>query len=214
MSRRATVLSILILAAVGFAAATYFYSGTVEKKAPQVAPQAASNLVRFYSPTFGPATAPVTVVEFFDPSCESCRAFYPIVKDIMAKNPGGVRLVLRYVLLHAGSEQAVRLLEASRQQGVFPQVLEAMLESQPGWHDDPQITKAWEAAEAAGLDVKKAREEMMSAKIDAVLAQDAADAKAVGVSGTPTFFVNGKPLTEFGAQPLYDLIKSEMARAK
>ncbi len=214
MSRRATVLTIVILAIIGFAAAAYFYIGAVEKKAPPINAQSASNLVRFHSPTFGPADAPVTVVEFFDPSCESCRAFYPIVKEMMAKNPGQVRLVLRYVLLHPGSEQAVRLLEASRKQGVFAQVLEAVLASQPGWHDDPQVAKAWEAAEAAGLDVKKAREEMMSAKIDAVLAQDTADAKAVGVSGTPTFFVNGKPLPEFGAQPLYDLIKSEIAQAK
>ncbi|WP_271196580.1 DsbA family protein [Pseudomonas turukhanskensis] len=214
MSRRATVLSVLILAVVGFAAAAYFYRATVEKPMPQVPAQTVGNLVRFHSPTFGPANAPVTVVEFFDPSCESCRAFYPIVKDMMAKNPGSVRLVLRYVLLHPGSEQAVRLLEASRQQGVFPQVLEAVLEAQPGWHDDPQIVKAWAAAEAAGLDVQKAREQMVSAKIDAVLAQDAADAKAAGVQGTPTFFVNGKPLPEFGAQPLYDLIKSEMAQAK
>ncbi len=214
MSRRATVLSILILAVAGFAAAAYFYRATVEKPTPQVPAQTVSNLVRFHSPTFGPANAPVTVVEFFDPSCESCRAFYPIVKDMMAKNPGSVRLVLRYVLLHPGSEQAVRLLEASRQQGLFQQVLEAVLEAQPGWHDDPQIAKAWAAAEAAGLDVQKAREQMTSAKIDAVLAQDAADAKAAGVQGTPTFFVNGKALPEFGAQPLYDLIKSEMAQAK
>jgi protein-disulfide isomerase len=214
MSRRATVLSVLILAVVGFAAAAYFYRATVEKPMPQVPAQTVSNLVRFHSPTFGPANAPVTVVEFFDPSCESCRAFYPIVKDMMAKNPGSIRLVLRYVLLHPGSEQAVRLLEASRQQGVFPQVLEAVLEAQPGWHDDPQIVKAWAAAQAAGLDVQKAREQMTSAKIDAVLAQDAADAKAAGVQGTPTFFVNGKPLPEFGAQPLYHLIKSEMAQAK
>lgn len=214
MSRRATVLSIVVLAIVGFAAAAYFYQATVEKPAPQAAPQTASNLVRFHSPTFGPADAPVTLVEFFDPSCESCRAFYPIVKDMMANNPGSIRLVLRYVLLHAGSEQAVRLLEASRKQGVFPQVLEAVLAAQPAWHDDPQVVKAWEAAEAAGLDVKQAREDIKSGKIDAVLAQDAADAKAVGVSGTPTFFVNGKPLPEFGAQPLYDLIKSEIAQAK
>ncbi len=214
MSKRTIVLSIVILAMIGFATAAYLYTGTVEKKVPQEAIPGAGNLVRFHSPTFGPANAPVTVVEFFDPSCESCRAFYPIVKDMMAKNPDSIRLVMRYVLLHAGSEQAVRLLEASRKQGVFPQVLEAVLESQPAWHDDPQVVKAWEAAETAGLDVAKAREEMMSAKINAVIAQDTADAKAVGVSGTPTFFVNGKPLASFGAQPLYDLIKSEMAQSK
>ena len=60
------------------------------------------------SPVFGSANAPVTVVEFFDPSCEACRAFYPYVKQILAENPNDVRLVLRYVLFHGSPYSAPR----------------------------------------------------------------------------------------------------------
>lgn len=214
MSRRAVVLSISVLAIVGFAVAAFFYNrAATAPQATAPVPQT-SALVRFNSPSFGPADAPVTIVEFFDPSCESCRAFYPIVKKMMSQHPRDVRLVLRYVKLHVGSEEAIRLLEASRKQGVFVPVLEAVLAAQPQWHDDAKASAAWDAAAQAGLDVAKAREDMMSPEITATIERDAADAKTVGVKGTPTFFVNGKPLTNFGAQQLYDLIWSEINQAR
>lgn len=214
MSRRAVVLSISFLAIVGFAVAAFFYNrATTVPQATAPVPQT-SVLMRFNSPSFGPANAPVTIVEFFDPSCEACRAFYPIVKKMMSQHPADVRLVLRYVKLHVGSEEAIRLLETARKQGVFAPVLEAVLAAQPQWHDDAKASAAWDAAALAGLDVAKAREEMMSPEITATIERDAADAKTVGVKGTPTFFVNDKPLTNFGAQQLYDLIWSEINQAR
>ncbi|WP_338925025.1 thioredoxin domain-containing protein (plasmid) [Pseudomonas silesiensis] len=214
MSRRTVVIAISVLAVVGFAVAAFFYdrASTVPQATAPVPENSA--LERFNSPSFGPANAPVTIVEFFDPSCESCRAFYPIVKKMMSQHPTDVRLVLRYVKLHKGSEEAIRLLEAARKQGVFAPVLEAVLEAQPQWHDDAQASAAWDAAAQAGLDVAKAREEMASPEITATIERDAADAKTVGVRGTPTFFVNGKPLTNFGAQQLYDLIWSEINQSR
>ena len=214
MSRRIIVFVISIITALGFAAAAVFYQQTsAERESSSPAPQT-NALVRFHSPVIGPASAPVTIVEFFDPSCEACRAFYPIVKQIMAKHPDDVRLVMRYVLFHQGSEAAARILETERAQGLFTPVLEAVLEAQPAWHDDPKAQKAWEAAAAAGLDVEKARKLMMSPEIDAVLSRDMADVKTVGVRGTPTFFVNGKPLTKFGAAPLEELVLSEIEKAR
>ncbi|MGN7743763.1 DsbA family protein [Pseudomonas sp. 22526] len=214
MSKRILVVAISILAVIGFAAAAFFYPRTAAVPQATAPVQEASALVRFHSPSFGPARAPVTIVEFFDPSCESCRAFYPIVKQMMAEHPADVRLVLRYVRLHKGSEEAIRLLESARKQGVFVPVLEAVLEAQPQWHDDAKASAAWDAAALAGLDVAKAREDMMSPEITATVERDDADAKTVGVKGTPTFFVNGRPLTNFGAQPLYDLIRSEIDRSR
>lgn len=218
MNRRVLVVAVLVVAVVGFAIAALLYPQAKEPAYQPVthaqtsAPQRTENLVRFHSPSFGPSDASVTVVEFFDPSCEACRAFYPIVKQMMEKHPQDIRLVLRYVPNHQGSEEAARILEAARKQDLFVPVIEALLDSQPAWHDDPQIVAAWQAAEQAGLNVEQAREQMMSANIDAALERDTADAKRLGVRGTPTFFVNGRPLTEFSAQQLYDLIKSEIDR--
>jgi len=140
-------------------------------------------MVRDYSPVIGPENAPVTIVEFFDPSCEGCRAMHPYVKQILAAYPDNVRLVLRYVLFHKGSEEAVRILETARNQDVYVPVLNAVMEAQPQWHDDAEVKAAWEAARSAGLDIDKARNQMNSPEINAAIQQDAADAKKVRITG-------------------------------
>jgi protein-disulfide isomerase len=169
-----------------------------------------------HSPVIGPASAPVTIVEFFDPSCEACRAFYPLVKQMMGQTGDDVRLVLRYTPLHEGSDEAVRILEAARKQNLFEPVLEALLAQQPAWavHGSPDLEKAWQIAASAGLDEQKAREDAVSSSVDSVLEQDVADMKANDVRQTPTFFVNGKPLTEFSPQGLYSLVASELEASK
>lgn len=215
MNRRNLVLVISALMVAAFAAAVFFQlRATAPQQQAAPAVQDRSMLVRFHSPVMGPASAPVTIVEFFDPSCEGCRAFHPFVKQILAENPAEVRLVLRYVLFHQGSEEVARMLEAARKQNLFPQVLEAVFASQPGWHDDPQVVKAWEAAAAAGLKIDQARADMASPSVDAILTTDMQDAKTVGVQRTPTFFVNGQLLTDFGPEPLRALVRSEIARAR
>ena len=95
-------------------------------------PEMADALIRPYSPILGPEDAPVTIVEFFDPACEACRAFYPVVEDIMAEHGDAVRVVIRYTPFHGeASVEAIRVLEAARMQDVFEPVLEAVLREQP-----------------------------------------------------------------------------------
>ena len=212
MTRRTIVISILIV--VGLVAAVFSYNRFAVEQQPLSTASETPSLVRPHSPIVGPADAPVTIVEFFDPSCEACRAFYPVVKKIMAEYPDDVRLALRYALFHKGSEEAARLLEAARKQGLYEPVLEAVLEAQPQWHDDPQIQAAWEAAEAAGLDAEKAREVLNAPEITAALEQDEADIQAFEVRGTPTFFVNGEPLPRLNPQQLYELVRSEVATTR
>jgi len=216
MTKRALVVLTAILAVSVFAAAGMWFTNKEAAKKAALPAVDSTLLVRPHSPTFGSRTAAVTIVEFFDPACETCRAFYPIVKEIMGEFPGQVRLVIRYTPLHQGSDEVVRLLQTARLQRKFEPVLEAILDAQPQWasHGSPRIDKAWEAAAAAGLDVAKARGAMMTPEITAVLEQDISDAQAVGARKTPTFFVNGKPLPSFGAQQLYDLVVSEVQAAK
>lgn len=214
MNKRVAVITVAALSLIGFAAAGAFYSRSSEDAKISVAVPAANILVRPHSPVLGRQNAPVTIVEFFDPSCEACRAMHPVVKQIMARYPDDVRLVLRYAPLHQGSEAAIRLLEAARAQGVLEPVLEAVLAAQPEWHDDASAARAWDAAAGAGLDVEQARKIMMSPQITANLNQDVADMQAVGVRGTPTFFVNGKPLPSFGPDPLIEMVAAEVAAAR
>ncbi len=217
MNRRALVAVTAVLAVLGFALATAFFDRGIEKKTATATQTIQDDvLVRAYSPVIGPKNAPVTIVEFFDPSCEACRAFHPFVKQIRTEFPNTVRVVLRYTTFHKGSDEAVRILETARLQGVFEPVLEGLLEAQPKWatHGEPNLEIAWNAAGAAGLDVERARREMLMPDITAILNQDMADVRAVGVERTPTFFVNGKPLPTFGPEQLYRLVLEEVAIAR
>jgi protein-disulfide isomerase len=175
-----------------------------------------NRLVRMHTPIIGPQNAPVTIVEFFDPACETCRAFYPIVKQIMAQHPGKVRLALRYAPFHHGSDQVVKLMEAARKQGLYSPVLEALLAAQPEWadHAAPNLDLAFEAAARAGLDMGRARQDMETPEIQAVLAQDVEDLTALQVSKTPTFFVNGRSLPSFGPEQLARLVAEEVGTSR
>lgn len=215
MKRRTIIIMTAVLAIGLFAVGSFLYSPP-GKEMPIAQP--ASNeapLVRPHAPVFGAKDAPVTIVEFFDPACESCRTFHPVVKKILSEFQGKVRVVLRYTAFHPPSEEAIRILEAARIQGKFEVVLERLLETQPRWapHGRP-AANAWNLLDGTGLDVERARRDAKLPGIVAVLNQDAADVKTVGIRGTPTFFVNGKPLPSFGADQLYELVREEVANAR
>lgn len=216
MTKRSIVITTALVAVIAFVIGAFLYDRDRATRAPALTSVPGSELVRPHSPVIGPANAPVTIVEFFDPSCEACRAMYPTVKQILAAFPADVRLVLRYTPLHQGSDEAVRILETARTQGKFEPVLEALLARQSQWamHGAPDLNKAWEFAQGAGLDVERARREASSSRIDLVLKQDMADVQKNNVRQTPTFFVNGKPLLSFGPQQLKDLVQSEVQRVK
>ncbi|MEL0012176.1 MAG: thioredoxin domain-containing protein [Alphaproteobacteria bacterium] len=218
MNRRGLILSVLALGAAGFGGATWFAirPGPVAEAEP-VAPELAEAMIRPYSPILGPAQAPVTIVEFFDPACEACRAFHPIVKDIMAEHGDAVRVVIRYTPFHgAASEEAIRVLEAARMQDVYVPVLEAVLREQPRWasHGAPEPGLVLQIAAMAGLDAEATRTQMLAPDVVAILNQDRADVETVGIRQTPTFFVNGKPLDPFGEAELRRLVAAEVAAAQ
>lgn len=214
MTRKTLVLITLTTVLALFAFGSWFVSRSNTAPVATSAPaEQQEQLVRAYSPVLGREDAPVTIVEFFDPACEACRAFHPIVKQILAEYPEDVRVVLRYTPFHGeGSELAIKVLEAARMQDVFLPVLEALLENQPSWasHGAPETARIVEIAAAAGLDVTAAADQIKSPGVIGILNQDRADVQAVGITGTPTFFVNGKRLTDFGAKQLIALVQSEV----
>ncbi len=214
MSRRTLVAVTVVAAAAAFIVAAVIYNRSVEEQA--AAAVRATVLVRPHSPVFGPMDAPVTIVEFFDPACGTCRAFHPIVKQIRREYPKEVRVVMRYATFHKGSDQVVRILEAARLQGKLEPVLAAVLEAQSAWasHSGANITKVWQVVGNTGLNVANARRDMMRPNITAILNQDAADVQAAGVDKTPTFFVNGRPLPSFGIDQLFALVQEEVAIAR
>ena len=215
MNRRGLILSALALGAAGFGGAAWYVNRP--KPASEravVAPELAEALMRPYSPVLGPAEAPVTIVEFFDPACEACRAFHPVVKEIMDKNPETVRVVIRYTPFHGPiSETAVKLLEAARMQDKFEPVLNALMAYQNVWaaHGEFDQQKLGKIAAGAGLDLELAIEQMKSPDVVAIFNQDKADVETMGVRQTPTFYINGKPLDPFGMDELRQQVAAEVA---
>ncbi len=215
MKKNFVLIGSIVLVAVMFAMGMFALQGKKTEESTALASKNAANLVKFHSPTSGAADAKVTLVEFFDPSCEACRAFYPLVKSILEENKGKVKLVLRYAAFHQGSDIVVKMLEASKAQNLYWQSLEAVLKSQPEWadHGAPQVDKIWPHLKAVGLDVEKAKTDMISPAIESVLKQDTADVAAFKVQKTPTFYVNGKPLLNFSEEALRALVKQEIDAA-
>ena len=215
-AKKFTIIGLVAIVALFF----YFGMNAYQKRvqaAQEVQVKAEqTRLVRMHSPVFGPQGAPVTIVEFFDPACETCRAFYPIVKNLMAQYPNDVRLVIRYAPFHQGSDQVVKLLEYAKSQGKYQTVLEAVLAAQPTWadHGQPNIETAFKVAEQAGLDLVKARQDIEKPGMQSLLQQDIEDLTALQVTKTPTFFVNGRSLPSFGPEQLAALVAEEVAKAK
>jgi protein-disulfide isomerase len=165
---------------------------------------ASSTMVRPHSPTLGPADAPVTVVEFLDPECETCRLMYPVVKFLMKEYEGKVRLVIRYMAFHGNSVHAVNALDAAAAQGKYWEMLESLFANQPAWgdHHHPKPELIPEYAKQLGLDMAKFNAAMTGSSGKQKVDIDQADGRALGVTGTPTFFVNGKMLDTLGYEPL------------
>ncbi|WP_294930638.1 thioredoxin domain-containing protein [uncultured Paracoccus sp.] len=208
MNRRTVVIGSLALGAAAFAGGAWQVAR--RREAAQTAAIAETlrdqpdALIRPYSPILGPADAPVTLVEFFDPSCEACRAFHPAVSRLLRDHPEELRVVLRYTPFHRGSDEAVRILEAARRQDLFVPVLDILLEHQPAWavHGNPRLDLAWQLAGQAGLDLERAQTDRLHPDITGILNQDMADVEAMQIRGTPTFFVNGERLTDLSIENL------------
>ena len=215
-NKKIAVIALLIVVVGAFIVGVKAYQRNTQTVQEEKATQQSERLVRMHSPVLGPQNAPVTIVEFLDPACETCRAFYPLVKQLMAQYPADVRLVIRYAPFHQGSDQVIKLLEASKAQNKYWPVLESVLAAQPLWadHGHPNIEQAYKAAEQGGLDLQKALVDAATPTIDAVLRQDVEDLTALGVSKTPTFFVNGRPLPSFGEAQLKSLVAEELAKVK
>ncbi|MFF8382225.1 DsbA family protein [Streptomyces kanasensis] len=137
----------------------------------------------------------VTVVEFLDLECESCRAAFPDVERLREEYKGRVTFVIRYFPIpsHRNAELAARTVEAAARQGRVEAMYKKMYETQESWGDQ-QVSHEETFrgfARELGLDMKKFEADWKDPATAERVEKDRRDGIALGVQGTPTFFVNG-----------------------
>lgn len=138
----------------------------------------------------GPADAPVTVVEYGDFECPYCGQAEPAVRELLIER-GDVRYVWRHLPLtdvHPHAQLAAEAAEAAAEQGAFWEMHDRLLDHQDTLKPRDLLTHA----EALGLDVDRFRSDMHARLGRERVAADVESADRSGVSGTPTFFVNGR----------------------
>jgi protein-disulfide isomerase len=216
VNQRKIVILIAVALVGAFAAAAIVYRSKADEKVDKAIEDSPDVLVRRSAKTLGPPDAKVHIVEFMDPGCETCRVFHPLLEKLLSDNAGKVRLSIRYLPLHEGADTMVKILEAADKQERYWETLHLMFESQPQWasHHHPQPEKIWPLLSHIGLDVERIRRDMDAPEIAAILEQDLADARSLGLRKTPSFFVNGEPLRQFGYEPLVQLVSEAIAASE
>jgi Na+/H+ antiporter NhaA/protein-disulfide isomerase len=139
----------------------------------------------------GPEEAPVTVVEYGDFECPYCGRAEPTVRELLADFGDEVRYVWRHLPLndvHPNAQLAAEASEAAANQGAFWEMHDLLLAHQ----DALQPADLLRYADELGLDVDRFEEELRRHEGAPRIAEDVDSADLSGVSGTPTFFVNGR----------------------
>lgn len=169
----------------------------------------------------GPANAAVTLEEFGDFECPPCGMLHPELKKIERQYGPRVRIIFRefpLVPAHQHALAAARAAEAAGLQGKFWEMHGLIFETQRMWHDTFDVRPIFEEyARRIGLDVERFKKDLAGQVVERRIFLDGKRAHSLGVTGTPTLFMNGReiPFDQImPAEKLSPLIDAELARAK
>jgi protein-disulfide isomerase len=157
------------------------------------------------APIRGAQEAPVTIVEFSDFHCPFCRSVQPTLTELLKRYEGKVRLVYKHLPLDSLHPQARRASQASwcaGTQGKFWEFHDAVYASGTSDAGDPAMAAV---ASQIGLDAGAFATCLAGPQSAQVVDRDVQQGSALGLTGTPGFFINGRELT--GAQPLEAFVK-------
>ncbi|MFJ6282337.1 DsbA family protein [Pseudarthrobacter oxydans] len=218
-ARRVRIAIWILLAAILGVGVIWYAVFTANKPAP-AAPLAVADaqLVREDSHRVtSPSTEKAQLVEFLDFECESCRAAEPLVEELKKEYGDRITFVHRYFPLpgHRNSGTAALAVEAAAQQGKYQEMAARLFETQPQWGEkqDSQAALFRTYAQELGLDTAIYDAAVADQATKDRISQDVADGTALGVTGTPTFFLDGKKLT-LNTEAQFRQLLDEAARKK
>lgn len=158
------------------------------------------------SPVKGPADGRITIIEFSDFECPYCSLAVKEVYTLMAAYPKDMKLIFKQfpLSMHPNAPLAAAASLAAKEQGKFWELHDLMFANFRKINRDNILI--W--AKQIGLDMERFKNDLASTKYQAVIQKDVADGEAVGVYGTPAFFINGKhyngPVTMETLKPILD----------
>ncbi|WP_191551074.1 DsbA family protein [Kocuria rhizophila] len=180
---------------------------------PETVPQGQGQVVRENSRVLSQAPDEQTVlVEFLDYECEGCRAAYPVIEELRAEYADTVTFVHRYFPLpgHRNSMNAALAVEAAAQQGQYEAMYQRMFETQEQWgesaEDQSAVFRGF--AEDLGLDMAAFDAAVADPATQERIELDVADGEALGVGGTPTFFLDGEVLNPESLEGFRDAVET------
>ncbi len=149
-------------------------------------------------PVIGNPNAKVTIIEFSDFECPYCGLVYSTIKELLAKYPDDVKLVYKNypIATHEYAQKAAEAGECANLQGAFEEYHNILFEKQDALTVDDLKQYAFDL----NLDTEAFNSCLDSGAMEVAVALDKSDAFTAGISGTPTFFINGEKIE--GNQPL------------
>ena len=156
-----------------------------------------------------------TLVEFLDFECEACGALYPVVEGIRDDYQGRINVVVRYFPIpgHLNSMNAAIAVEAAAQQGEFEGMYRQMFATQTEWGErqESEAARFRGFAEELGLDMDRFDAAVADPATQERVEADFAAGQALGVQGTPTFFVDGELLDPTQLSDITDALDRAIA---
>jgi protein-disulfide isomerase len=163
-------------------------------------------------PVLGPASAPITIVEFTDYNCGFCKSATPWVMNQVDNRRGDVRVILKESAVRgANSELAAKAALAAHRQGKYREMHVALMKV-PANAYSPEIIER--IGKSVGLDLVRMKKDMDDKALHDLVAQHVAEFDRAGLEGTPGFFINGKYVAGFDQESLEALIAGARQSAK
>jgi protein-disulfide isomerase len=195
------VIAIVLVAAIA-GAWILLRSSQLSRKSSNPTPDPALEVKGADPPhTRGNPNAPVTLEEFGDFQCPSCGNYYPELKKIETEFGERLRVIFRELPLVPMHEHALLSAQAAEAAGLqgddkFWQMHDMLYENQAKWTEAKDLVPIFvDYAKQLGLDADRFMKDLNGEKVAARIFQDGKRAHALGLSGTPSFFVNGKEAT-------------------
>lgn len=195
---RIVIWIVLAVTVIGGAAWFALFTAGRKEAVPPVA--GSEQLVRADSHRLtSPSVEKAQLVEFLDFECPSCGSIHPVVEELKAEFGDRITFVHRHfpLSMHPNSGQAALAAEAAGQQGQYQEMANRLFETQSQWAGTQQSQAPLFRSYAGdmGLDLALFDAAVADPQTEERVLADIADGKALGVSGTPTFFLNGEKLT-------------------